>query len=85
MNAGVKKGRTALLIEFGEKTKDIFFEDDATNTALENDYADNPDLYDENTLSHLKIVHLLNDKLNPEELASAMGAYWQYRPEPRPV
>ncbi|CAN7639849.1 hypothetical protein LJR129_004943 [Acidovorax sp. LjRoot129] len=71
------KTRTALMMEYGELSKDFSFPDEI-ECALERDYAANPVLYDLGALKSVSLVLLIASEISAQEVLDHVRAYRQW-------
>lgn len=75
-----QKSKTARMIEYGELSKDFDFRDDI-ESALENDYAENPNLYSLEVLKHIKLTLVLAPELPPQFILELVKSFREYEPD----
>lgn len=75
-----QKSKTARMIEYGELSKDFDFRDDI-ESALENDYAENPDLYNLEVLKHIKLTLILAPEFPPQFILELVKSFREYEPD----
>lgn len=75
-----QKSKTARMIEYGELSKDFDFRDDI-ESALENDYAETPELYNLEVLQHIKLTLILAPELSPQFILELVKSFREYEPD----